>query len=167
MKKMILVFLSALVLLLSITSFFPSQQAYAGDLCKQQLFTAQEWSSLVTKSSSAIGEEISSKLNGYRDVVGNCALKIVHTTDSVKYQKTEPVFFAPRDGGGFIYAFVTHWYRDVFGGVIGKNLVTKITWEIFESKHFHAKVVEDSSIFAPGQPEELDNFFKNLLPGES
>jgi hypothetical protein len=167
LKKTILVFLSTLVLFLSTTSLLPSKQAYADDLCKQQLFTAQEWSSLVTKSSSVIGEEISSKLNGYRDVVGKCALKIVHTTDSVKYQKTEPVFFAPRDGGGFIYAFAIHWYRDVLAGVIGKNLVTKITWEIFENKHFHAKVVEDSSIFAPGQPEELDNFFKNLLPGKS
>jgi hypothetical protein len=156
-----MILILSIILILLVTS---PNQAYADDLCNKQLLTQQEWSSLLTKPSSEIGGQILNKLNGYRDLIGNCALNIVHTNDNVKYQQTEPISVAPRNGGGFIYAIVIHWYRDLLAGVIGKNLTTKITWEIFENKHYQAKVVEDSSIFAPGQPEELDNFFNKLLP---
>lgn len=102
-----LAFLIALIIsLLAIVPF--SSQAYADESCKNRLLTEKEFSSLLTRSSSEIGEGILNKLNGYRDLVGNCALKVVHTNGNVKYQQTEPIFVAPRDGGGFIYAVVIH-----------------------------------------------------------
>jgi hypothetical protein len=46
----------------------------------------------------------------------------------------------------------------------GKNLITKISWEVVDNKHFQANVYEDNSIFEPINPEKLDSFFRSLIP---
>ncbi len=128
------------------------------------LFTSNEWKSLVNQYSDSdnLSQKLLLKLNSKRDIIGKSALGIVHPNANVKYERTDSVFVSPRDGGGYIYAFVIHWFRSVAVG-LGKNLTTKITWEIVDNNHFQAKIVEDNSLFPPVDEDKLNNFFRGLI----
>jgi hypothetical protein len=158
--------LATLLLALSIAAFLSVQpvQAAITSESKITLFTADEWTALETKSSE-LPETLLIRLNSQRNRVGEAALKIVHPDDKVSYGRTDSVFVSPRDGGGYVYGFIIHWFRDVALG-LGKNLTTKISWEIVDNKHFQAKVYEDDSIFKPINPEKLDSFFGSLIPSK-
>lgn len=131
---------------------------------KNALFTLQEWQLLIQTSEEEFSQALLKKLNQQRKILGDIALGIVHSHSSVQYRRTSNVFVAYRDGGGLTYGFIIHWFRELALGV-GKNLTTKITWEVVEKQHLRAEVAEDSSVFSPGNREELDRFFANLLPG--
>jgi hypothetical protein len=158
--------LATLLLALLTTAFLwvqPVQAAITSE-SKISLFTANEWAVLETMSSE-LPETLLKRLNIQRNRVGEVALKIVHPDGNVSYRQTDSVFVSPRDGGGYVYGFIIHWFRDVALGV-GKNLTTKISWEIVDNKHFQAKVYEDDSLFKPINPEKLDNFFGSLIPSK-
>lgn len=154
---------ATLLLALSTAVFLSPQQAQAAitSSSKISLFTADEWAA-ETKPSE-LAETLLLRLNSQRNRVGEAALKIIHPNDNVSYRRTNSVFVSPRDGGGYVYGFIIHWFRNVALG-LGKNLTTKISWEIVDNKHFQARVYEDDSIFAPINPEQLDSFFETLIP---
>ena len=156
--------LVTLLLALSTAVFLSAQQAQAAITfeAKVNLFTANEWAALETKSSK-LAETLLICLNSQRNQVGEAALKIVHPNDNVSYERTDSVFVSPRDGGGYVYGFIIHWFRNVALG-FAKNLTTKISWEVVDNKHFQANVYEDNSIFEPINPEKLDSFFRSLIP---
>lgn len=156
--------LVTLLLALSTAVFLSAQQVQAAVTfsTKISLFTADEWAALETNSSK-LPETLLIRLNSQRNQVGEAALKIVHPNDNVSYERTDSVFVSPRDGGGYVYGFIIHWFRDVALG-LGKNLTTKISWEVVDNKHFQANVYEDNSIFEPIGSEILDSFFQSLIP---
>ena len=156
--------LVTLLLALSTAVFLSAQQAQAAITfeAKVNLFTADEWTALETNSSK-LAETLLIRLNSQRNQVGEAALKIIHPNDNVSYERTDSVFVSPRDGGGYVYGFIIHWFRDVALG-FGKNLTTKISWEVVDNKHFQANVYEDDSIFEPINPEKLNSFFQSLIP---
>ena len=130
---------------------------------QSSLFTTQEWAEVLQMPEDIFSQTLLKKLNQQRKILGKIALGIVHNHPSAQYRRTSTVFVAYRDGGGFTYGFVIHWFRELALGV-GKNLTTKMTWEVLEKRHLRAEVAEDSSVFSPGHPEELDRFFASLLP---
>lgn len=127
------------------------------------LFTEQEWAKLTSLSEEEFGQALLKKLNQQRKLLGSIALSIVHNHPSVQYRRTSTVFLAYRDGGGLTYGFVIRWFRDLALGV-GKNLTTKMTWEVVDRQHLRAEVAEDESVFSPGNGKALDRFFATLLP---
>lgn len=163
--KRIILILSVLFFIGATSIYLNAKPAYAAVNLESEviLFTADEWGELQNKSPDVMAEKLLLQLNARRDLIGKSALKIVHPNNNAVYQRTDSVFIAPRDGGGYVYGFIVHWFRDVLLGV-GKNLTTKIAWEILDNQHFQAKVVEDSSIFSPVNSEELEKLFKELIP---
>ncbi|MGD1850511.1 MAG: hypothetical protein ACFCBU_07835 [Cyanophyceae cyanobacterium] len=127
------------------------------------LFSAQELKELQAASEENFSQILLKKLNQTRKDLGRIALGIVHDHPSAKYRRTSNIFVAYRDGGGLVYGLVIHWFREIALGV-GKNLTTKVTWEVVEKRHLRAEVAEDESLFSPGNAEDLDRFFAGLLP---
>ncbi|MEM9771469.1 MAG: hypothetical protein AAF889_07725 [Cyanobacteria bacterium P01_D01_bin.73] len=127
------------------------------------LFNGQEAGELQTASEEEFSQILLKKLNQNRKDLGRVALGIVHDHPSAQYRRTSNVFVAYRDGGGLVYGLVIHWFREIALGV-GKNLTTKVTWEVVEKRHLRAEVAEDESIFSPGNAGDLDRFFAGLLP---
>jgi hypothetical protein len=158
--------LAILLLVLSTAAFLSAPQAQAATTSESKisLFTADEWAAQTQPSELA--ETLLLRLNSQRNRVGEAALKIIHPNDNISYGRTDSIFVSPRDGGGYVYGFIIHWFRDVALG-LGKNLTTKISWEVVDNKHFQAKVYEDDSIFQPVNPEKLDSFFRSLIPSKS
>jgi hypothetical protein len=162
-KKIIVLVLSTLLFLSSLFGFIQPAFAIVKPTSEIHLFTSEEWKTLVATNPSAVGEKILVELNAYRDLIGKDTLKIIHPSDNVKYRRTDSVFVSPRDGGGYVYGFLIHWFRNVALGV-GKDLTTKIAWEIVDNQHYQAKVFEDDSLFQPINPELLNQFFRDLIP---
>ncbi len=127
------------------------------------LFTRQEWAAIAPLPEEQFSQALLKKLNQQRKLLGEIALKTIHSHPSAQYRRTASVFVAYRDGGGLTYGFIIHWFRELALGV-GKNLTTKIGWDVINKQHFKATVVEDESVFSPSNAEGLDQLFKNLLP---
>ena len=141
----------------------PTAKLSSTDGTVSPLFSAQDQQSLLSLSEDEFSQVVLKKLNQQRKILGRIALNTVHRHPSAQYRRTSNVFVAYRDGGGLTYGFIIHWFRELALGV-GKNLTTKIAWEVVEKQHFRAEVVEDESIFSPSHGEDLDRLFANLLP---
>lgn len=156
----------------AIAAPIPSEATASGDERKgdrpvprrpDSLFTAAAWDALQRAPDEKFAQEILAQLNACRHDLGAQILQIVHPSNTVQYQRTNAVFMSYRDGGGYTYGLIIFWFRYVAFGM-GKNLSTKVSWEVVNRKHHHAKVAEDGSMFAPTNAQELDDFFRALLP---
>lgn len=163
MKKILFSMLKKTIvclLLILFLSIVPIPQAEAGHL---SLFSSIEWNqeqTNFTKNPQNFSQEIQSRLNSTRDSVGQLALLISHPYGTYDY--TRPIFVAPRDGGGIIFEVDIHWHRNL--KLISRNHVTRIAWEIVNNKHYKASVIWDDSTFNPTHSEEINDFFRQLLP---
>ncbi|MGI0480556.1 hypothetical protein ACN4EE_07175 [Geminocystis sp. CENA526] len=148
------------LLLILFLSIVPIPQAQGGHL---SLFSSLEWNqeqTNFTKNPQNFSQEIQNRLNSTRDSVGQLALLISHPYGTYDY--TRPIFVAPRDGGGIIFEVDIHWHRNL--KLISRNHVTRIAWEIINNKHYKASVIWDDSTFNPTHSEEINDFFRQLLP---
>lgn len=127
------------------------------------LFTRHELKFSVGESKTLPFElafEVQKRLNSKRNEIGKLAMLIVHPHGY--YDRTEPVFFAEREGGGSVLEMRIHWHREL--PFITRNHLTIIDWDILNNQHLRAAVVSDDSMFSPIHPQELNDLFRELLP---
>jgi hypothetical protein len=162
--KRIISLVAVLLIALSVIFLSPMQPANARVNAQSRisLFLPNEWKLMANKSNLEIAAEIDQRLDIMRDEIGRAALKIVHSFNTSIYESTEPVFFAVRDGGVYLFQLRIHWKRKIPIVYEGEH-TTIIEWELLNNQHFHTVVQSDNSKFAANHLEELNYLFEGLL----
>jgi hypothetical protein len=147
--------LIVLTILLSITISAEARVNATSDI---NLFPPTEWKQIASKSTLEVAAAINQRLDIRRDEIGRAILHKIHGFGN--YQETEPVFFAPHDGGIYVFRLIIHWDRDL--KVTDRKHITVIDWEVLNNQHYRAVLKSDDSTFA-AQVEDIDYLFSQLI----
>jgi hypothetical protein len=123
------------------------------------LFLPNEWKSFSNKTNLEVAAEINQRLDVRRDEVGRAILQKIHSLGV--YEETEPVFFAPHDGGVYVYRLIIHWDRDL--KVTERKHITVVDWEVVNNQHYRTIIKSDDSTFAANNIEDLNSLFSRML----
>lgn len=108
---------------------------------------------------SLSSRELVSHLNNNREYLGKNIFSIIHPHGIYDY--TEPILMAETPGNGINLVIPIHWHRHF--GLVDRNHLTQIRWEIRNNHHAQAKVVLDNSTFPPTHIDEMNDALRVLI----
>ncbi|PHM10767.1 hypothetical protein [Nostoc sp. 'Peltigera malacea cyanobiont' DB3992] len=140
--------------------FIPTPaEAKVASTSEIHLFMSNEWKTIVNQPTLEVAAAINQRLDIRRDEIGRAILHKIHGLGT--YQETEPVLFAPHDGGIYVFRLVIHWDRDL--KVTDRKHTTIVDWEVLNNQHYRAVIQSDNSTFAAQNVEELNYLFSQLM----
>lgn len=123
------------------------------------LFLSNEWKAIANQPTLEVAAAINQRLDIRRDEIGRAILYKIHGLGT--YQETEPIFFAPHDGGIYVFRLIIHWDRDL--KITDRKHITVIDWEVLSNQHYRAVVKSDDSNFAAQNVEDINYLFSQLI----
>ncbi len=103
--------------------------------------------------------ELVSRLKNNRESLGRNIFSIIHPHGIYDY--TEPILMAETPGHGMNFLILIHWHRHF--GLVDRNHLTEIRWEIRNNHHAQATIVRDNSTFKPTHLDEMNDALRVLI----
>jgi hypothetical protein len=158
-RGLVVVFATVLISLTALCLIPIPAEAKVASTSEIHLFSSNEWKTLANQSTLEVAAAINKRLDIRRDEIGRAILHKIHGLGT--YQETEPVLFAPHDGGIYVFQLVIHWDRDL--KIMDRKHTTVVDWEVLNNQHYRAVIKLDDSTFAAHNIEDMNYLFSELI----